>query len=89
MADNYAKDSEEGKEHSENKIIMQSGLIEKETGPGVLWSSIQKTYQLQESQTHKAQATDYVSNPSFLPGILAGSMFIEHWIGAPQIQPRF
>ena len=42
-------------EHSENKIITQSGLFENEVGPGVLQSSIQQTNinarRIQKAQT--------------------------------------
>ena len=48
-------------EHSENKIITQSGLFGNEIGPGVLQSSVQQTRVLQEYQRHKPCATDYVS----------------------------
>ena len=40
-------------EHSENKVIMQSGLAEDEIGPGVLQSSIKLTCLLQEYLAHK------------------------------------
>ena len=66
-----------GKDHSENKIIVQSGLFENEIGPGVLMSSVQKTCVLQEHQRHKAEATEYVSILSFSSGILAGKYFIK------------
>ena len=56
-------------EYSENKIIEQSGLLEKEAGPGVLQSSIHQTCFLQEFQRHKAQATEGVV-------ILSGSLAV-------------
>ena len=40
-------------EHSENKIITQSGLFENEIGPGVLQPSAQQTGMLQEYQRNK------------------------------------
>ena len=37
-------------EHSENKIIAQSGLFENEIGPGVLSSSVQQPLALRECE---------------------------------------
>ena len=48
-------------EHSENKIITQSGLSGEKIGPGVLHSRVQQTSVLQEYQRHKQCATNYVS----------------------------
>ena len=40
-------------EHSENKVVRQSGPFETEIGPGVLQSSFHQICQLQECQRHK------------------------------------
>ena len=56
----------QGIEHSENNIIMQSGLFENEIRPGVLWSSVQQTRALQDFQRLKVFATNYVLILSFL-----------------------
>ena len=40
-------------EHSENKVIVESGLFEKEIGPGLHQSSIQQTLALQNYQKNK------------------------------------
>ena len=44
-------------EHSEHKVIAQSGLLGNEIGPGVLQYSVQQTSVLQECQRHKAKAS--------------------------------
>ena len=53
-------------EHSENKMITQSGLHENEIGPEVLYSSIQQARVLQDIQRRKVFATNYVWIQSFL-----------------------
>ena len=58
-----------GMEHSENKVNMQSELIENEIRPGVLQSSFQQTCALQHQ---KAQSVGYS-----LCGILAGRCLLD------------
>ena len=76
-------------EHSENKIITQSGMFENEIGPGLLESSVRQTHALQEYQRHRPCATDYVSILSMFSEIFADCMFLEYWTGILQVQPRF
>ena len=45
-------------EHSENKIIMQSGLSGNEVGSGVLQPSVQQTCLSQNCRKHNGQASD-------------------------------
>ena len=75
-------------EHSENKIVTQSGLFENEIGPGVLNSSIQQIRLLEEYQMHKPSVTEYVSILSKFCEIFADCMFSECWTGALKVQPR-
>ena len=63
-------------EHSENKIVVQSGLFKTEIGPGLLKSSVQKKCILQERQRYKAEATEYVLILSFFSGVLAGKCLL-------------
>ena len=51
-------------EHSENRIITQSGMFENEIGPRILQSSIQQTRALEEYKRHKLSATRFVSTLS-------------------------
>ena len=67
---------EDSIEHSENKIITQSGLFENEIGAGVLQSSVQQTGVLQEYQRHKPCATDYMSFPSLFYELFTNCMFV-------------
>ena len=68
---------------------MQSGLLENETGPGVLQSSAHQTRVLQEYQRHKPRVTDYVSILSSLCESIADCIFVQCWTGALQVQHRF
>ena len=47
-----------GIEHSENKTITQSGLLANEVGPGMLQSSFEQTFILQEFRSNVAEATE-------------------------------
>ena len=76
-------------EHSENKIITQSGLFGNETGSGVLHSIVQQTLALHEYRRHKPTAMDYVSILCMLSEIFASYIFVEHWTGVLQVQSRF
>ena len=77
------------KEHSKNKIIMQSGCLKTDQ----TWSSpvqhslntnAQKRY-----EKNKPSATRFVSILFKLCEIFADFMFLEQWAGALQVQPRF
>ena len=57
-------------EHSENRIIFQSGMFENEIGPRVFQSSARQTRVLQEYQRHTPRVTDYISILSVLCEIL-------------------
>ena len=59
-----------GIEHSENKIVTNSGMLENEIRPGVLQSSVRHTRVLQEYQKRKSRAADYVSILFVLPDFL-------------------
>ena len=76
-------------EHSEDKIITQSGLFESEVGPGLIEFSFQETLTLQECQKHKAQVTEGVLILSYLLGIPTRCMFVKRCTKALQAQPRF
>ena len=76
-------------EHSENKIITQSGLYENEIVPGILQSSIQQIRVLQKHQMHKPCATDYVPFLSLIYELFADCTFVKRWTGSFQVQPRF
>ena len=49
-----------GTEHSENKIIVQSCVLENEVEPGVLQCSRQQTVIFQECKSNMAEATEGV-----------------------------
>ena len=72
-------------EHSENKIITQSGLFQNM----VLQLSVPQTRALQKYQRHKPYAIDCVSFLSSLYLLLADFMFVERRAGAFQVQPCF
>ena len=57
-----------------------------EIGPGLLQFSVRQARVLQEYQTHKARATDYVSILSVLCEIFADFMLFEGWTG--ELQPN-
>ena len=66
-------------EHTENRMIAQSGMFENEIGPGVLQTNMQQRRVLQDFKRHKSCSTDYVS---FLPPfykLFADCMVAEHW----------
>ena len=70
-------------EHSENKVVTQSGLFENEIGPEVLQSSVRQTPALQENQKHTPSAAD-VSILSLLREFLQ-IVFVERRVGALQV----
>ena len=69
-------------EHSENKIIRQSGMFENEIGPEVFQSNVRQSRTLLEYQRHTPHATDFVSILSIWDKTFADYMFVEYWIRA-------
>ena len=71
--------------NSENRIITQPGLLDNEIGHGVLQSSVQQRWALQEYQSHKPRETGYVFILSLLCEMFADCIFVEHWTGTLQV----
>ena len=61
-----------GIEHSENKIIRQSGMFgNRKIGPGLLQSNVRQTRARARTPRHTLRATDYMSILSVLDEIFA------------------
>ena len=72
-------------EHSENKTITH---FENEVGPGVLWSSNQQTFNLQNFAQHGQNRHNQLHVVCAF-GILAALVFVERWTGALGVQSRY
>ena len=60
-----------------------------EVEPGVLQSSVQKTYVPQECQIAKIELRQFQCRELCAFGILAACMFVECWTGVFKVRPRF
>ena len=82
----YSSETVQPIEHSENKFITH---FENKAGPGVIESSVQKTYTLRKTLTERTESTHDLWQILLIFGNLTALEFVERWTRALQVSSRF